>query len=69
MSADRRVEVPALRLAALIEAGADQERSIEILKLGDDLAALILEIEGVDHLLALTRARTEAAPPASLRRP
>ncbi len=56
MSDDWEMKAPALRLAALIEAGADQELQPEILKLKPEIAALVVELDGVDYVLTLTRA-------------
>lgn len=54
------MEGPAKTLAAMVATGME-EMPIEIMKLDDETAAIVIEIDGVDYILTMARVPAQRA--------
>jgi hypothetical protein len=58
-----QMEAPALRLCERLWPESDQRNPIEILRLAEDTAAIVLDIDGVDYIVTMSPVPIQRARP------
>jgi len=63
--ADWKMERPALRLCERLEASDRGLLPFEILRLDDDTAGIVVEVDGVDYILSMMKVSKQRPRPAT----